>query len=79
MLHSRGKSKSIINDKLISKHVLPASMSTLMNEKNLDIKAANSSLIKAMARFVGKEQLLLHAQAISPAAVRKMEQCLSVK
>ena len=64
---------------LISKHVLPAAMSTLMNEKNLDIKAANSSLIKAMARCVGKEALVLHAQAISPAAERKMEQCLSGK
>ena len=64
---------------LISKHVLPAAMSTLMNEKNLDIKAANSSLIKAMARCIGKEQLVTHAQAISPAAERKMEQCLSGK
>ena len=64
---------------LISKHVLPAAMSTLMNEKNLDIKAANLSLIKAMARCIGKEQLVLHAQAISPAAERKMEQCLSGK
>ena len=62
---------------LISKHVLPAAMSTLMNEKNLEIKAANASLVSLIARLLGKEALLQHAQAISPAVVRKMEQCLS--
>ena len=62
---------------LISKHVLPAAMSTLMNEKNLEIKAANASLVSIIARLLGKEALLQHAQAISPAAERKMEQCLS--
>ena len=64
---------------LISKHVLPAAMSTLMNEKNLEIKAANASLVSTIARLLGKEALLQHAQAISPAAERKMEQCLSGK
>ena len=64
---------------LISKHVLPAAMSTLMNEKNLEIKAANASLVATIARLLGKEALLQHAQAISPAAERKMEQCLSGK
>ncbi len=62
---------------LISKHVLPAAMSTLMNEKNLEIKAANASLVSMIARLLGKEALLQHAQAMSPAAERKMEQCLS--
>ena len=52
-------------------------MSTLMNEKNLEIKAANASLVSIIARLLGKEALLQHAQAISPAAERKMEQCLS--
>ena len=61
---------------LVTKHVLPAAITTLMNESRGEVRAANTRLVTTLANCLGREELMGHAASVSAAAASKLEDTL---
>jgi hypothetical protein len=61
---------------LVTKHILPAALTTLMNESRGEVRAANLKLLTALSNCLGRDELLGHAGAVSAAAAGKVEDTL---
>lgn len=61
---------------MVTKYVLPASVTALMNESRGEVRAANVKLLTALANCLGRDELMGQAAAISTAAASKVEDTL---